>query len=380
VFESLFSGGLLLLGMALGWGFARRGGSVSGARADSRASALEGLTSLASDNPDDAVAALSRAVEAEPQTVGLQLTLGNLFRKRGEIDQAIRVHESVVARGNLLPGESDAARLELGRDYLKAGLVDRAEGLLVSLADSSSQPLEVLDVLLELQELTQDWKAAIRTAARIQTISGRSAARRIAQYRCQLAEAARDTGDLEEAKRLARAALAEDHHCLRANLLLGGLDEAQQQWSSATDHYLHALEQNPRFAADIVEPVRRCYAAAGDEAGYAQFLSDAARTMPASPAIAGLQSRWLREHAQDPRAFLAEQVGQKPTRETLLLWLEAVEEVRDETEDLRKRLDRSIKNRPRYVCTDCGLKPSLMFWQCPSCKHWATVMPVEEVL
>lgn len=379
MFESFFDGLLLLLGMGLGWALSRPTRNGSGDAAHNREEVLTGLSRLAVGDPDDAVTALSQAADAEPQAIGLQMTLGSLFRKRGETDRAIRVHEALVARPGLSAADFNAAQLELARDYLKAGLLDRAEALLDPLT-AGPDAAAALELLLELHEQSQGWAAAVDTAQRWQSVTGKSAGKRIAQYRCQLAEEARDRADAADSERLVRAALNEDAACVRASLLLAGLMEARQDWSAAIDNYLRVIEQDSRFIADVVEPLRRCYAAANDASGYALFLQDASAATPGSAAVAGAKAQWLRSQDQSPQTYLAQQLALRPTREALLLWLDAHAELADESKGLREALQRSLKTRPRYVCAACGLQPSLLFWQCPSCRQWGSVAPVEEAL
>ncbi len=379
MFESFFDGLLLLLGMGLGWALSRAARAGRDDSSSSREEVLTGLSRLAVNDPDDAVLALSQAASDEPQAIGLQMTLGSVFRKRGETDRAIRVHEALVARPGLSSEDFNAAQLELARDYLKAGLLDRAEALLVPMVHGAEAGA-ALELLLELNEQSQGWAAAVDLAERWQSVTGKSAAKRIAQYRCQLADVAREAGDVAEAERLARAALNEDAGCVRASLLLAGLAEKAGDVSSAIDYFLRVIEQDLRFTADVVEPLRRCYAAAGDAEGYAHFLDDAGAATPGSAAVAAAKAQWLKDAQQNPQTFLAQQVALRPTREGLLLWLGAHAELAEESKGLREALQRSIQQRPRYVCKACGLQPSLLFWQCPSCRQWGSVGPVEEAL
>src|SRR5581483_11054345 len=164
---------LLPFGMALGWAWARRRGAVEGAPS-SREAAAAGLGSL--DPDDQAVAALSHAADADPAAAELQLTLGALFRKRGEIDRAIRLHETLLARSDLPRQVADAARIELAQDYLKAGLLDRAETLLQGMEGSSAQLAGALELLLDLYEQARDWPQALEVARRLQAVRGQSLA------------------------------------------------------------------------------------------------------------------------------------------------------------------------------------------------------------
>lgn len=378
---------LLPLGAVLGWAYARRR-----ARAGElppqvwRATSLAGPAgpaSLAGSEDDQAIAALTRAVEAEPAAVELQLALGGLFRKHGQIDRAIRLHEAALAGGALTPAAADALRLELAQDYLKAGLLDRAEGLLAALADGGPHTAAALDRLLELYEQSRDWQHAIDSARRIQSARGRSMAGRIAHYCCEQAEAARFANRVDEARRLAEQALDEDQACVRANLLLAACAELDKDWDRAIRTYWRAAQQDARFIGEIAAPLQRCYVEAGKPAAYEEFLDEAEQAYPDASAPMLAKARWLQAHGESPREYLSGRLSRKPSLQGVLLWLEGGS-LPDTTEDalqtFRESLKRSLQARPRYQCGACGLRPNVLYWQCPQCTNWGTVTPAEDLL
>jgi len=165
--DSVLSWLLLPLGAALGWAWARRRGGEEAPRSREQA-----VASLADDDSDQAVAALSHAADADPAAAELQLTLGGLFRRRGELDRAIRLHETLLARTDLPRKVADAARIELAQDYLKAGLLDRAEELLQGMEGESPQLAAALELLLDLYEQARDWPQALDAARRTTAASG----------------------------------------------------------------------------------------------------------------------------------------------------------------------------------------------------------------
>lgn len=382
--DSFFAWLLLPLGAVLGWAYARRriaDGDLP--PQPSRAATLAGLASLASNDDDQAIAALSRAVEAEPAAVELQLALGGLFRKHGEIDRAIRLHEAALASGVLAADAADPVRLELAQDYLKAGLMDRAEGLLTALAGGGPHTAAALDLLLDLYQQSRDWKHAIETAQRVQSSRGRSMSARIAHYYCELAEAARAAGRADEARQAAEQALDEDTACVRANLLLAAFAEADKDWDRAIKTYWRAAQQDARFISELAAPLQRCYAEAGKPAVYEEFLDEAEAAYPDASAPMLAKARWLQAHGESPREYLSGRLSRKPTLQGVLLWLEGGR-LPDTTEDalqaFRESLKRSLQARPRYHCGACGLRPNVLYWQCPHCKNWGTVAPAEDLL
>ncbi len=381
MFDSYLAWLLLPLGVALGLGWARNR-PVGGAEPQSREDTLAGLNSLANDNADQAIAALSRAADAEP-AAELQLTLGGLFRKRGEIDRAIQLHEAILARTDLPQKIADAARIELAQDYLKAGLLDRAESLLQGMEGSSAQLAGALELLLDLYEQARDWPQAIETARRLQAVKGQSASARIAQYWCELADTALHAGDTAAAARNLQNALEQNPECVRATLGQALLAEGAKDWSGATKAYWRAMQQDGRYFTEVAPAIERCYAALDDKRGYGEFLDEAETSLTESAAPALLKARWLQARGQDLRAYFGEHLARKPTRQGMLLWLDSgigTEGAPSWLQTMRDSLNKSLQTRPRYTCTSCGLQPSMLFWQCPKCKRWETVVPVEEKL
>ena len=381
MFDSTIAWLLLPLGVALGLAWARNRPAAGGEPA-SREDTLAGLNSLANDNADQAIAALSRAADAEP-AAELQLTLGALFRKRGEIDRAIQLHEAILARNDLPRKIADAARIELAQDYLKAGLLDRAESLLQGMEGTSAQLSGALELLLDLYEQARDWPQAIETARRLQSVKGQSSAMRIAQYWCELADTAQHGGDGAKASHDLQNALEQNPECVRASIAQAVLAEAAKDWAAAIKAYWRAMQQDGRFFIEVVPAMERCYAATGDKRGYAQFLDEAETSLTQSAAPALVKARWLLAQGQDLRDYFGEHLARKPTRQGMLLWLDGG--VNEEgappwLQTMRESLKKSLQALPRYTCTSCGLQPSMLFWQCPKCKRWETVVPVEEKL
>ncbi len=382
MFDGYLAWLLLPLGVALGLAWAR-GRPAAGAKPSSREDTLAGLNSLANDNADQAITALSRAADAEP-AAELQLTLGALFRKRGEIDRAIQLHEAVMARRDLPRKIADAARIELAQDFLKAGLLDRAESLLQGMDGSSPQLAGALDLLLDLYEQARDWSQAIETARRLQAVKGQGATVRLAQYSCELADGALHRGALADAGRHLQSAVEFNPECVRASLAQAALAERGEDWAGAIKAYWRAMQQDGRFFSEVAAAMERCYSARGDVRGYGQFLDEAETALAESAAPALFKARWLQAQGQDLRGYFAEHLARSPSRQGMLLWLEGSGAADDAPppwlQTLCESLKKSLQTRPRYACTACGLQPSLLFWQCPKCKRWETVVPLEERL
>lgn len=372
---------MLPLGAALGWWLARRWPRPH--EQDKRGSSeyLTGLSHLVNQDPDQAIAAFVKAVEVDDGTVELHLTLGSLFRKRGEVDRALRIHENLLARPGLKPLYRNQARFELAQDFHSAGMVDRAEALFRELVGQGMFLQPSLESLLALYEQVRDWRQALEAARQLEAVKSSSLRPLVGQYYCELSEVAREKKDFPEALRLAGRALSEHAECVRASLLQGALHEADEDLEAAIKSYRRVPEQDPRFVGEVIEPLRRCHEALNDTHGYAQFLEDA-EEMWKHPSVVLARAQLMKAQGIDPSAYLAERLKSRPQWKGLDLLLQSAGartgEAAPLVEELRVAMVKVMSRRPPYKCVHCGFTPTLLFWQCPSCKQWTTVAPAEE--
>lgn len=373
---------MLPLGAALGWYLARRWPRPHEQQARGSPEYLTGLTHLVNQDADQAIAAFVKAVEVDDETVELHLTLGSLFRKRGEVDRALRIHESLLARPGLKPLYRNQARFELAQDFLKAGVIDRAEALFKELVAQGMFLQSALEALLALYEQVRDWRQALEAARQLEAVKSASLRPLIGQYYCELSEVARAKQDLPEALRLAGRALSEHAECVRASLLQGALHEADQDLASAIKSYRRVPEQDPRFIGEVLEPLRRCHEARNDRGGYAAFLAEAEELWH-PPAVVLARAQLMRAENLDPGTYLVERLQQQPQWRGLDLLLQSAGARAGDAapliDGMRKAMVKVMERRPAYQCIHCGFTPTLLFWQCPSCKQWTTVAPLDEL-
>jgi lipopolysaccharide biosynthesis regulator YciM len=330
------------------------------------------------------VAALLRASELDSQAVELHLTLGSLFRKRGEVDRALRIHEALAQRSQLTSEQLQRAHFELAQDYLKAGLMDRAEALFQELSLRGAHVIPALEGLIAIYEQAHDWQHAIDANERLQAASGQPRHAITAQYWCELAEEARQRKDAPEALRLARRALDRQADCVRASLILGRVHEEAGDPQAAIKVLQRVPEQDPRFLPEIVEPLFRVSQAAGDLDDFIDFMRDAEPDKPPSAAVL-VQARLMRENGMNPARYLAEAFAANPSWALLEQLLDTIQPPPDDSmahamTSLREALRAAAAGRIRYRCTNCGLAPGLLFWQCPACKRWGSTVPADDRL
>ncbi len=253
---------LLPLAAASGWAAARYSDHrrKSASRAHLNSAYGQGINYLLNEEPDKATDVLVKLVAVDPETVELHLALGSLFRRRGEVDRAIRVHRNIIARTRVSNVLRNQAKLELGRDFLKAGLLDRAEELLQELLQQPVYVAEVSRHLVDLYQQEKEWSKAIEVAERItEDDAGEDWQNRIAHYYCELGELSLAQGDHDEAISLAECALAADAGCARANVLIGSVCQHQGRFSAAIDAYQAVATQNSSLADEVLSDIQHCH-------------------------------------------------------------------------------------------------------------------------
>ncbi|MGQ0502380.1 MAG: tetratricopeptide repeat protein [Panacagrimonas sp.] len=373
---------LFPLGTALGFYLARRTPGSHVPRQGS--SPIEGISTLASDDPDQAVAALLSVEELTEETVELHLTFGSLFRRRGQVDRALRVHEGLLARHTLSEQQRNRTEFELAEDYLKAGVLDRAERIYAGLADRGHKLLACLEAIVGIHENSHDWPQAIEVSAQLESASGMSRRAITAQYYCELADKARQAKQPGEAIRLAKQALSLDKACARACLLIAKLAHERKDWSEATTAYARVAEQESKLIPEIVQPLWACCRDWGRPEYFVHWMEDLPDDQRMG-VVDVVRAELLRETGLDPAAYLLDAFEARPTWSVLekLAELDAgsgAETLARVGSALRSATRTLGASRQKYQCQSCGMKPAQLFWHCPSCKQWGTVFPLDDRL
>ena len=374
---------LFPLGTALGWYLARRPRADREGGPRAYGGPLEGISTLANDDPDQAIAALLGVDELNEEAVELHLTLGSLFRRRGQVDRALRVHEGLRSRQSLSAQQRNRTEFELAEDYHKAGMLDRAERLYAGLADRGYKLLACLEAMVWIHESSHDWPAAIEVNRRLEAASGMSRRFIIAQCRCEMADEAYRAGQVDQALALARQAQNSDKDCARASLLIARLSADRQHWPDATDAYARVASQEPRLLAEVVAPLWRCCRDWGRPEYFVQWLDDLPDDQRLGAAEV-IRAELLRQSDMDPDDYLLSAFERMPSWSVL----EQIAKLDSLRPDLQERRSRALRDavvtlsaaRQKYQCQSCGMKPAQLFWHCPSCRQWGTVFPLDDRL
>ena len=369
--------GVLFLGGAIGFYASRKPRPSDVGEERLRGNYMAGVNFLVNEQPDRALEAFLRAVELDDDTIETHFALGSLYRRRGEVDRAIRVHQNIATRESLEPGQREQAGFALAQDYLKAGMLDRAEEILEPLAASGAHRMAAMRKLMRIYEQEQEWMRAIGVFRELQKAGRAPQQSAIAHYYCELAEAARQRGALDEARDHLRAARREVRRfprgaLVRADIAIeqGDFELAERLLSSVmqSDAAL-AIEAVPRLVRLARAPggpgvaaVERVIAArpdAGNEVAIASIMADALEFAP-------LEDRVRACLAQDEAiAGLVRAIGREPGS----LDARAVGEI-------AAVLRRLAARTPRYRCANCGFSSIDHFWQCPGCKTWDSQRPL----
>lgn len=377
---------LLPLAAASGWYVARRRPSQGEDSRTLSADYLRGLNHLVNEDADKAIEVFVKLLEVDNETAEVHLALGNLFRRQGEVDRALRIHQNLVARPNLKTQHRNQACYELAQDYLRAGVLDRAESLFTGLAEQGIFQERALAGLISIYEQGRDWHQAIDTTRKLESVVGHSLRPVIAHYQCELAEVERRRRNTARAQDYLKQALAEHRDCVRANLLQGAALEAAGDHAQAIEAYQRVTRQDLNFASEILEPLERCYAARQDLEGWRHFLESLIERFDGiAPCIA--MARLLVREGREPAAieYLSAALKRRPNWlgfHTLLglVYPQPQTEPTGALEGLKASLKRMIDVSSRYRCGNCGFDGRNLHWQCPRCKHWSTLAPLPDLV
>jgi lipopolysaccharide assembly protein B len=377
---------LLPVAAASGWFLARRAARLAKPQHPAyTADYLSGLNHLVNDDADKAIQVFTRLLEVDQDTVEIHLALGNLFRRQGEVDRALRIHQNLVARPNLSEQHRSQARYELARDYLRAGVLDRAEDLFVELSEQVLFREKSLSGLVGIYEQERDWQRALAVTRELEAVRGYSLRPVIAQYLCELAEQARARHDLSAAVTLLEQAQAEYRECVRASLMLGEIAEAQGAIEDAVRHYRRVVKQDVEFVGEVLEPLARCFEHLAKPAALQEFL-DEVSVLYDGPAPRIAMARLLARQGQLEQAieYLATVLNAKPNwmglDQLLQMAPPATGTLQSSLEGLRKALKRVTDASPRYQCSHCGFHARSLYWLCPGCRQWNSVTPLKDVI
>ena len=351
---------------------------------DSRAlpvSYFKGLNFLLNEQPDKAIEAFIEVVKVDPETVELHFALGSLFRRRGEYDRAIRMHQHLLERADLGGEQRSAALFELGQDYLKAGILDRAEDVFQKLSDGT-HAADARRFLLEIFQQEKEWQKAVAMAKRLESETGESRARQISHFFCELGAMEMTHSRHDAARAHLEAALESNRKCVRASLQLGDLETASGNPDRAIEHWKRIESQNPAYLALAAQRLLEAQRAAGKlEEGLTLLIGYLERYPSLDLLDVVFQSTLESKGPEAAYKLVRDELRRNPTLLGLDRLLEAQivgaanPERRRDLELVRNLVHSHTRRLARYRCENCGFKARQFHWLCPACGGWETYPP-----
>jgi lipopolysaccharide assembly protein B len=341
---------------------------------------FKGLNFLLNEQPDKAIEAFIEVVKVDPQTVELHFALGSLFRRRGEVERAIRMHQNLVERPDLAQDQKLHALFELAQDYLKAGLLDRAEELLLKL-DGTSHAEGALKFLLEIYEQEKEWEKAIVIAGKLEQVTGQSHQKEIANFYCELAGNEIMHTRPEAARPYLARALSHHRLCVRANMLLGDLEAGTGNLEAAIEAWKRIESQNPAYLALVAERIYDAFKRLQRADEGLNLLRAYLEKYPSLDLLNVVFQGTIEEQGADPAYRLVrDELRRTPTLLGLdkLLeaqLLEAPVERRRDLELIKELVHQHTRGLAMYKCDSCGFRARQFYWHCPACAAWETYSP-----
>jgi lipopolysaccharide biosynthesis regulator YciM len=366
------------LGFAVGWLASRFDmRQVKREEKDSPRAYYKGLNLLLNEQQDKAIDAFIEAVQNDPDTTELHFALGNLFRRRGEFERSVRVHQHLLSRADLSRADRDRAQHALAQDYAKAGLFDRAEAAYRALEDSAFST-EARRALLDLYERSREWAQAHEMAAKLEAAGAGSYATRMAHHLCEQAQEGSST---QQAWDLLKQAHATAPLAARPIVMMGQWQLRQGQPGQALHTWAALLKLPQAPLALVADEIVQCAGGASAVVDPGHKLRDQAlhllrQAYEAQGSLVVLQAIGAlapEDAATGLQAHLARQPSLSAAAAVLSLpssqWLE------QGLAPVQQALERSAKPLQRYRCAACGFEAQRYFWQCPGCLNWDSYPP-----
>ena len=341
---------------------------------------FQGLNFLLNEQQDKAIEAFIEVVKIDPHTVELHFALGSLFRRRGEVDRALRMHHNLVDRADLDDDKRQQAIFELAQDYLKAGILDRAESLFGELK-KTTYARSSLEFLLELYQKEHDWIKAISAAEQLALISGQSGGKLVAFFYCELAEEEIKAGNQEKARAHLQQALHVCPSIVRATIMLGDMELGAGRVEEAIALWKGIEKQDAQYLQLVAERLLSAYRSMGREAeGILLLRSYLVKYHSIDLLNVAFDGILKFESPQSAYQLVRDEMARNPT----LLGLDKLLEARLLEVSLERRADielvkdlihKRTRNLAMYHCNHCGFKARKFYWHCPACQAWDSYAP-----
>jgi len=376
---------LLPIAAAYGWYMGHRSAQQNKQKQSHQLSRqyVAGLNMLLSDQSDKAVDHFIELLQVDDETIDTHLALGNLFRSRGEVDRAIRIHQNLISRSNLTIEQKYLALQQLAKDYMVAGFLDRAEKIFEQLVDEPEFKESALLQLVSIYQQTREWTKAVESAQMLVRQGNKKMQSNIAHFYCELAADANSIRDENKAVHFYKKAISEDKLCVRASIELGKLFLEKSEYKQTIKYLTNVLKQDIDFVSEILPTLADCYYHLGQEQELVEFLRECIHHKAGATAELMLSNLVAsHETTGDALDLMTRQLIKNPTMKGFYrlmdYHLSEAENGRakESLTALQVLVGEQLKLKPHYRCRQCGFSTHSLYWHCPSCKGWGTIKPI----
>ena len=345
---------------------------------------LKGLNFLLNEQTDQALEHFLHMVRVDDKTIETHFALGSLFRRRGEVDRAIRIHQNIIARPDLAAEQRDQALYSLAKDYLAAGLLDRAEDLFSTLAAGSRYQVQALERLCGIYEQEREWEKAIDAGHRLEVLGGRSLALQIAHYYCELAESAAEAKDYAAAREYVKRAQSGRPRTMRGALTRAHIARDTDDNKTALKLYHRIIDENTYLIAEALPEIVSIYKRENGTAELERALKALLAKNPERSSLVAytaivndLGGIPVVDDCVEQYMLDEPTLGEFVDLQKLSMGDEASHD--SALAKVRGALSKLATATPRYQCQECGFSSQRLLWQCPSCRNWETQRPASRV-
>ena len=342
---------------------------------------FKGLNHLLNDEQDKALDIFVKLVETDWETIDTHFALAKIFRKNGEIDKAIKIHQGLMARPSLPEKYRNRVLLELGYDYLGAGWFDRAEGLFKEVLIHDPRSEKALQNLILIYQQEKDWHKAIDAAENLYNENPAKVGPMISQYYCELAEIAKAKGDVSLVDHYANQALRYDSASVRASIILADMAMTAGDYKKAKELLQQIEKQDAEFLPMVMDKLVECHHLQDETEDLLEYLDQLDKRQTSIPLLESHANVIERYKGQDAAiGYVMDKLEKSPSLGAMNQLLsyrktESDKDVYTMMLGLKTAVNVMKQEQAAYQCKQCGFKSNTLYWLCPSCHNWASVKP-----
>lgn len=337
---------------------------------------FSGLSYILNEQPERAVDHLLQALDLNSEMVEIHLMLGNLFRKKGEVDRAIKVHKSILVRPNLPKEYCYILKLELAKDYMFAGLLDRAELILLELVDNNAELESSLNLLISIYQESKDWDKAIECTLKLQSISKKNYGFKIAHFYCEIAEEQLANKNFYAAKKNIKNAIYTNKGSVRANIILADIEIQQKNYKTALKLLENILPNNPPCFDDLISKIVLCHKELGTYFDIDKYWAELLKKNRDIKLIL-IYVHFIQIFKGESFAlkYLMEYLNTNPSILALNKFMEInfsliTKSLQENLDNYQLLIGNVLQKKHNFKCIKCGFASKALEWQCPGCKNW----------